>query len=157
MNPLTHSLAAVLFLFGLYRGSVPLAELFLFGIVFSLLPDLDILIAIARGKSMMHLRSWLQEPFGVLAVAVPIGAVLSLIRPEYFLMTVVPYGSHVIIDYLALHKVKPLAPFRDDTYWTGFVIGWPRAPWHTGAEKGIPENYLTAALLLALFLSLFLT
>jgi len=90
---------------------------------------------------MKHTRTWIEEPFGLIFIGIPIGLILSIIKKDYFFMVIVPYGIHIIQDYLTIHEVSPFAPFFKKNIKLGFFKSVPSALWYTGMEKGISENY----------------
>lgn len=109
MHSLTHFLVAGAFLLAL---GFPIAHALLFSFLFAVLIDLDILVGRRLGKPRHHSRTWMQEPFGVLLLGVPIGLVAQQLIAHGFILVIIPYASHIILDYLSHHEVSPLAPFK---------------------------------------------
>lgn len=102
-----------------------LTQILLFSFVFGVLVDLDLLIGMLMKKPWHHLRSWIHEPFGIILFGIPVALMFSTIKPSYFWLTIIPYTSHVIIDYLTEHEVTPLAPFSNKTRKVGIIKSWP--------------------------------
>ncbi len=109
MHSITHLLVASALLLAL---GVPTAHALLFSFLFAVLIDLDILVGRRLGKPRHHSRTWVQEPFGVLILAVPIGLIAQQFIAHGFILVIIPYASHIILDYLSHHEVSPLAPFK---------------------------------------------
>lgn len=147
-----HLMASFTVLFLLFHNSVSLPEIIVFAVVWGVLIDTDQLIGRYIKKPVGHRRTWIEEPFGLLFFGVPAGLILSAFKPEYFLMTIIPYGLHIVMDYISIHKVSPLAPFSDREYLVGFIRAFPRYNWCTEEHKGIPEYYFTVINVLALIL-----
>ena len=125
------------------RNEIGLLELVLFTLIFGVLIDAEMIIGIIQKKPRKHLRSWIQEPFGLLFIGVPIGLLLSLIKSEYFLLTIIPFAVHIVLDYFTIHEVSPLAPFSSRKINVGIFKSFPKEKWYTGKEKGISENWFT--------------
>ena len=138
MNPLNHLLVPFVILNYLFPGHY--TEALLFAFFFGPCIDADLAFSLWRGKPLNHLRTWFQEPFGVLFVGVPAGLLLSMIKPEYFLFTIIPYASHIMMDYITHHTVSPLAPFSKKKYKVGFIKPWT----NDRGYKGISELWVTA-------------
>src|SRR3989338_3625541 len=115
MNPINHVLTSYILLYLIFSESATAAELFVFAVVFGALIDINKLLGRWMRKPLHHQRTWIEEPFGVLLVGVPAGLALSLIKSEYFWMTLLPYAVHVLQDYLAVHEVSLLARFSNKT------------------------------------------
>ena len=152
MNFINHFLTAFNLLLLLFQhkigNGIGLLELFLFALIFGVLIDAEMLIGIFQKKPRKHLRSWIQEPFGLLFIGVPIGLLFSLIKREYFLLTVIPFAVHIVLDYITIHEVSPLAPFSQKNINLGIFKSFPKekwytGKWYTGKEKGISENWFT--------------
>jgi len=140
MNSVNHFLASVSLLLIFFGDKVNLGEIILFSIVFGVLVDLDLITGILLQKPPKHHRTWLHEPFGVLIMGIPAGLLLSKFNPYYLPLTVIPYASHIILDYLTIHEVSPLAPFLKTPVRLGFIKPFPHPKW-LDTDKGISENY----------------
>ena len=58
-----------------------------------------------------HRRTWIEEPFGFIFVGLPLAFTLSFINKIFLILILVPYASHIILDYLCIFETFPLAPF----------------------------------------------
>ncbi len=154
MNVLNHFLTAFNVLLVLFSQKISYFELFLFALIFGVLVDAEMLIGIFQKKPKKHLRSWIQEPFGLLFVGVPIGLILGLVRSEYFFLTIIPFAIHIVLDYITIHEVSPLAPFSKKNINLGIFKSFPKERWYTRKEKGISENYFTLLNIVLLILIL---
>ncbi len=141
MNAFNHFLASFNVLALLFKDRVSLKEILLFSVIFGVMIDLDHKIGERMNKPVHHRRTWIEEPFGLLLIGLPIGLLLSLIKKEYFFLTIIPYALQVFLDYITLHEVSPLAPFSNKNLKTGFFKSWPKAEWYSGNEKGLSEKY----------------
>lgn len=63
-----------------------------------------------------ELHTWLQEPFGLILIGVPIAIALSLINKNFFPLVIVAMGSHIFLDYLCIFPARPLEPFSNKEY-----------------------------------------
>jgi len=145
MHSITHFVVAMSILLGL---GTPLLQAIIFSFVFAVLVDLDILVGRWIGKPRHHSRTWVQEPFGVLLLGIPLGLIAQQFLTNGFLLVVIPYASHIILDYLSLHEVSPFAPFSQRIA----HVGWVR-PFRMKTGPGPSEWVVlipTAALLLVL-------
>ena len=142
MNKYNHFLTSFLVLFVLFFPRISLIEIIMFSYIFGVFLDKNQKIGKYLKKPEHHRRTWIEEPFGFLLIGIPAGILLSVIRPEYFLLTVIPYGIHIIQDYLTIHEVSPLAPFSSKPIKCGFFKAMPPASWYTGEETGISEKYV---------------
>lgn len=143
MNQINHFLISFIFLYVFFIEKVTIIEIIIFSLIFGVLIDLNQLIGRKTGKPSKHTRTWIEEPFGLIFIGIPIGIILSLIKKEYFFMTIIPFGLHIIMDYITIHEVSPLDPFSKKTINMGFFKSNPPPSWYTGKEKGIPENYFS--------------
>ncbi|MBN1793255.1 hypothetical protein JW826_06240 [Candidatus Woesearchaeota archaeon] len=150
MNSYNHFITSFIILVVLFFNKVSIVEIVLFALVFGVLIDGNQTIGKRMRKPEAHKRTWIEEPFGVLFLGVPLGLLLSSIKKEYYLLTVIPYAVHVAQDYLTIHEVSPLAPFSRKNMKTGFFKSSPAASWYTGNEKGVSEKYFLALNILAL-------
>ena len=142
MNLLNHLLTPFNILFLLFHNTFNLSTIALFCLVFGVLIDADEGIGALLKKPPHHHRTWVQEPFGILLIGLPIGIILSvLFNPLYIFLTLIPFTTHVILDYLTFHEVTPLAPFSKKNFKVGFFKPWP-VPNRDKNKKGLSENYL---------------
>ena len=146
MNPLNHLLVPFVILTYLYPDHY--VEALLFAFFFGPCIDADLFVGLWMGKQADHLRTWFQEPLGVLFVGVPAGLLLSSIKPEYLVFAVLPYASHIIMDYVTHHTVCPLAPFSKKKYKVGFFKPWP----NQNDYKGLSELWVTAVCVILIFI-----
>lgn len=136
----------------------------LFSLVFGVLIDLDHVVN--KRAPWYHKRTWLQEPLGLIIVGLPLALVLSLVIEERLaLLILVPYSSHILLDYLCVFEARPLAPFlslKKKEGWGLFIPDdpfvktenskrWARRVREKGI-RGISENYFTVFNLLLLVL-----
>ena len=113
-------------------------------IIFSVFIDIDMVIVLLKNKKDDgHLRTWLQEPLGFFFIFVPIAWVLSFSNIYYFPLVLLIVSSHILIDYITIHKVKPLSPVRRKSKTIGFVKPYPENGWMKKA-KGISEMYFSS-------------
>ncbi len=144
MNGLNHFLVPFGILYALFHTSLPIVEVIMFSLLFGTLLDAELLLGkFLLKKPAHHLRTWIQEPFGILFLGMPLAIGLSAIKGEYFWLVLIPYTSHVILDYLTIHEVCPLAPFSKKMKEVGIFKAYPAPLWYTSRVKGIPENYVT--------------
>jgi len=141
MNKCNHFLTSFIVLFILFGNSIFIIEIVFFSYIFGVLLDQNQRIGKFLKKPMKHTRTWIEEPFGLIFIGIPLGLILSMIKNEYFFMVIIPYGVHIIQDYLTLHEVSPFAPFSKKNIKLGFIKAVPSAAWYTGKEKGISESY----------------
>lgn len=141
MNRTNHFLTSFIVLFIIFRNNISIIEIVLFSYIFGVLLDQNNKIGRYLKKPKGHKRTWIEEPFGLILIGIPLGLILSIIKVEYFLMVIIPYGLHIIQDYLTIHEVSPFAPFSNKTIKVGFFKAVPPASWYTGNEKGISEIY----------------
>ncbi len=147
MNKYNHFLTGFNVLFLIFMRSVSVIEIILFSYVFGVLIDkTQKLGPNFEKKPTYHKRMWIEEPFGLILVCVPLGAILSLIKPQYFLMAVIPYAIHILLDYMVVHEVCPLAPFSNKNVWLkGIFKAEPSKKWHKWTKGKPSENYLIVA------------
>jgi hypothetical protein len=148
MNSLNHFFASLLIIHIIFLEQSLLVKA-VFSLVFGTLIDLDHFIGKAMGKPDELTRTWIEEPFGILLLGLPIGLALATIDDAYLWMTLLPYSVHVLLDYITYHKVAPLAPFSNRTFTTGIFLSMPKSGWYDGSEKGPSEGYFTMLLLVA--------
>jgi membrane-bound metal-dependent hydrolase YbcI (DUF457 family) len=142
MNKYNHFLTSFIVLFILFNNQVSIIEIVLFAAIFGVLIDQNQRIGKYLKKPREHTRTWIEEPFGLILIGIPLGLILSMIKKDYFFMVIVPYGLHIIQDYITIHEVSPFAPFSNKNIKLGFFKSVPPASWYTGKEKGISENYV---------------
>lgn len=115
-------------------------------IIFSILPDVDIIFSkLFTNKPENHLRTWFQEPISALLVALPISLLVYFIFDINPLLVIIPWVLHIILDYLTVHEVSPLAPFKNNKYQTiGFFAPYPRPAWYKegGSHVMVSELWL---------------
>jgi hypothetical protein len=113
MNLLAHVFAgctAGILLF--FTREIDLIDYFLF-ISLSIFMDLDHVVNLLLKRSKMHLRSFIQEPFAIGMIGIPLGIGLSWIFNDfiYFWLTILLYSLHVVLDYSCIFEAYPLDPF----------------------------------------------
>lgn len=122
MNLINHFLASIILLFIFLNGIVSIQEMILFTVIFALLTDIDVFIKYLLKVKQNERRTFIQEPFGLLIIGLPIAILLSyLFKPYYFFLVLIPYSSHIILDYISEHTVSPWAPFSKKKVKTGFI------------------------------------
>ncbi|MFH1770139.1 MAG: metal-dependent hydrolase [archaeon] len=123
MNWFNHFFFSLNLLLVFFKGEVSLSTMILFTVIFALLVDVDILIKLFIFKSKeKDLKTWTQEPFGVILIGLPAGLILQyLYGPPYLALVLIPYISHIFLDYITVHNVFPLAPFSKKMVKTGFI------------------------------------
>lgn len=154
MNTINHVLSSFLLLYFIFPKST-VYELLIFSLIFGAAIDLDQFVGKKLGKPEKHWRTWVEEPFAIILLALPIGIILSFFKTEYLFMTIIPYALHTVKDYMTIHEVSPLEPFNKKTIDVGFFKSFPNPGWYSGKEKGISENYFTL-LLIIIFAFIFL-
>ncbi|HLP79182.1 MAG TPA: metal-dependent hydrolase [Acidobacteriota bacterium] len=102
----------------------PLSQILIFGIVFSILPDLDIVIKYAKGERQGMLRTWSQEPISI-ALLFVVALIWDFFSPGVFILVLLPYTLHILLDYCTVHTVHPYSPFAYDKVEVGFIKGVP--------------------------------
>lgn len=156
MNPFNHFLISFNVLLLIFHNFASIGELVIFSLIFGTLIDIDELVSARRKKSNHRfgiklfkkvdkgdLRSWVQEPFGLLIIGVPIGLFLAFFfKPIYFFFVIIPYALHIILDYMTIHEIiSPLAPFSKKIIKTGIFRPKPSPPWFK-KKNGVSENYV---------------
>ncbi len=139
MNQYNHALLPLLVLLGLFMDSqsVYAIEILLFSIVFGSCIDLNQKVGKKLGRPSHHLRTFVEEPFGVLLIGLPAALLLALIKIEYFVLVIVPYAMHVLLDYITIHRVSPMAPFSGRVVCVGVIVPSTRGGWPAQSEKWI--------------------
>jgi len=165
MNLLAHVFAG--FTVGIllfFTREIYLIDYFLF-IFLSTFMDLDHVVNLLLKRSKNHLRSFIQEPFAIGMVGIPLGIVLSWIFNDfiYFWLRILLYSLHVILDYSCVFEAYPLDPFskriiKPEGY--GFIFP---ITYHFGRKKAefpktIDETYVVIiiASILSIVLVLYL-
>ena len=156
MHPINHFLIAFTLIFSLFHKLVSIEEIFVFSFVFGVLVDLDLIVGWLSGLNGTRVRSWFQEPLGLVLLGLPLGLLLSVwyVNSVYVLLVIIPWGSHIVADYLAFHVVRPLAPFSNKT----MFVGWFRPLMHSemkgDGRKSLSEGWVTLVVSLILVVML---
>ena len=58
-----------------------------------------------------HRRTWIEEPLGFIFIGLSLAFALGFIDKIFLILILVPYASHIILDYLCIFETSPLAPF----------------------------------------------
>ena len=58
-------------------------------------------------------RTWIQEPFSIVLIALPLWAVISIFNKYFANCFFIIWVSHIIADYLCIFPARPLAPFNN--------------------------------------------
>jgi len=148
MNELNHFAGSIIVLSLLFPYN-SLAEIVFFSVLFGVAIDLNQILGRMLKHPQQHRRTWIEEPLGLVLFGVPMGFAMSLISREYLFLTLVPYALHIILDYLTIHEVSPLAPVSDRKFKTGIFRPVPRPAWFIG-ERGVSEIYVLGALTVVL-------
>lgn len=150
MNWLNHFLLSFSLLFLILGKTASSGEIIAASAIFGMLLDLDHIAKWLFTKEKKYLRTWVQEPFGFMIIGIPVAIALSILfEPYYFMLVLVPYLSHIILDYLTVNEVSPLAPFSKKRFRLGFVRQFPESIYSRAHKKGISENYVLACNILA--------
>ena len=150
MNWLNHFLLSFNLLFLILGKTASLNEIIASSVIFGIMLDLDHAAKWLFTKEKRYLRTWIQEPFGFAVIGIPIAIILSvLLQPYYFALVLVPYLSHIALDYLTVNEVSPVAPFSKKRFRLGFIRQFPESVYSSAYKKGISENYVLAANMLA--------
>ncbi len=152
MNPINHFIFSFT-LFLLFRFNQDVFSSIIFSLIFAVLIDLDHLYKKIK-KSWDARRTWIQEPFGLILIGFPLAFLLSFINRSFLWLTLIPYSSHIFLDYLCVFEAFPLAPFSKIKKPKGMGIFVPF--YFNWKMKGkISENYfLLANLIFLLFYKL---
>jgi len=155
MNNLNHFIFSLsLCLLFLELSPINLVYIFIFSLLFSNFLDLD--HKLNKKAPWYKRRTWVQEPFGVILIGLPLAFLLSSINRNFFALVLIPYSSHVFLDYLCIFETSPLAPFWRVRKKEGLGIFVPdnlfvksenSLKWAKRVKikklKGISENYFT--------------
>lgn len=132
---------------------LPMHIPFVFAIFFGVLLDLDFLSIRTFTAKKNATRTFLQEPVGLLLVAIPLGLLFSnLFGTVYFWLTIIPYALHILLDYMVIHTVYPYAPFSKKPFSTGFILSVFPTSKNIRKFDTLNENYVMVILLSILFL-----
>ena len=63
-----------------------------------------------QNKPWYHRRTWIEEPLGFVFIAIPTALLFSFINKIFLILILVPYGTHILLDYLCIFETCPLAP-----------------------------------------------
>jgi len=167
MNSLNHfvfAIGACLLFIPFSLINVLLAALF--SLIFGVLIDCD--HTLNKKSPWYHKRTWIQEPFGLVTIGLPLSFILGVIDKIFFILVLVPYATHVLLDYLCVFETFPLAPFSKIKKREGLGIFIPDGlfiksenskRWARRIEekniRGISENYFTVFNLVFLITVLF--
>ncbi|MBI2655493.1 CDP-archaeol synthase [Candidatus Woesearchaeota archaeon] len=150
MNWLNHFLLSFSLLFLILGEKASSGEIIAASAIFGMLLDLDHIAKWLFTKEKRYLRTWVQEPFGFVIIGIPVAIALSILfEPYYFMLVLVPYLSHIILDYLTVNEVSPLAPFSKKRFRLGFIRQFPDSAYSREYKKGVSENYVLAFNILA--------
>ena len=94
-----------------------------FSIIFSVLIDFD--HKFSKRTPWYRKRTWIQEPFGLIIIGLPISFILGMIDEIFFFLILIPYALHIFLDYLCIFETYPLAPFSKIRKREGFGIFIP--------------------------------
>lgn len=134
--------------------SINLFYIGLFSLIFAVLIDYD--HKFGKKKPWYHQRTWVQEPFGFILIGLPLALILSLINKIFFVLVIIPYLSHIFLDYLCVFETFPLAPFSKIKKKEGIGIFIPSSEkWKRRIKKGISESYFLYFNLILFLLVLF--
>ena len=159
MNTLTHIIAGCIFGFILFfNREIYLYDIILF-IFLSIYMDLDHIYSWLKKKPKKHLRTFIQEPFGILIIGLPTGIILFYMFNEiiYFWLSLILYIVHISLDYMCIFEAYPLDPFnkkiiKKEGY--GFVLPFDTV-WRKSKKKfphTISEKYIMIALMVILII-----
>lgn len=126
----------------------------LFSLIFSVFIDFDHYLN--KNTPWYRRRTWIQEPFGFVIIGLPLAFLLSKVNEVFLFMIIIPYGSHIVLDYLCIFEAYPLAPFSRIKKREGLGIFVPNSKeWKERVKakkiKAISENWFTL-ITFALFL-----
>jgi hypothetical protein len=112
-------------------------------------------------------RTWIQEPLAIFIIALPLATLFSVIDKFFFVLILLLYVAHILLDYLCIFEAQPLAPFFKIKKKEGLGIFIPddlfrksenSRKWTKRVKvkkiKGISENYFTIISILLLFSSI---
>ena len=122
MHSATHFVTAFTLSYILVSKLVPLEVIIVWSLLFGVFVDLDIVLGSIYRSRKGFLRTCFQEPFGLLVGGLPLALASTYIFNNwaYSLLVLVPWGSHIVLDYLAVREVRPLLPFSEKKILVGF-------------------------------------
>jgi membrane-bound metal-dependent hydrolase YbcI (DUF457 family) len=161
MNIVNHIIIAFAAMLLVFPSHPPLVLLW-FAFVFGGLVDLDgVILSLLHRKKVTswrkaekYWRTFVQEPLGFVLIGFPLAILAEYLRPGSFLLVIFPYASHIIIDYISMHDVQPLAPFSKKKCRVGYIRCWAKPNWHA-EKRGVPETAIAVSavgILIALLL-----
>ena len=152
MNSINHfifSLSLCLFLGFSKNILLPI----IFSFIFAVLIDLDHFYKkIKRPREAR--RTWVQEPFGLILLGFPLAFLLNLLNKSFLWLTLIPYSSHIFLDYLCVFEAFPLAPFSKIKKPKGMGIFIP-SHYNWKMKGKISENYFLFINLILFLISLY--
>lgn len=163
MNGINHFIFAInLCLIFLGISSSNLVFIILFSLMFGVLLDIDHLFN--RSSQWYHKRTWVQEPVGFVLIGIPLAFAISMLDRIFLSLVLIPYASHIVLDYLCIFETYPFAPFSKVKKREGLGIFIPddlfirsknSKMWSKRVKikniEGISENYFTIFNLILLF------
>lgn len=149
MNFVSHVIVGCIFgILLFFQRQITMLDIFLF-LFLSTFMDIDHIINLILKRPKDHLRSFVQEPFGILLIGIPVGLVLYMLIGDilYFWLCLSLYFAHLSLDYACVFEAYPLDPFSKKIVkkeGSGIVI--PAVPGWKARKKEFPktilENYL---------------
>ncbi len=145
-----------------FQREITTVDILLF-IFLSSFMDLDHIVTHLLKKSKYHLRSFVQEPFGILFLGVPVGLLLFWLFGDfiYFWLCFLLFNVHVALDYVCVFETYPLDPFTTKIIkreGSGLIL--PAAPEWRQRKQEFPhtfdEKYLMIILGVLLLLAIIL-
>ncbi len=121
MHSLNHFLTAFTINYALFANKTGLATILIWSLLFGVFVDLDIILSPFFGVRGTKVRTWFQEPFGLAIVGIPL-ALLSVWvfnTTLYAQLILYSWASHIVLDYFAVHTVRPWLPFSKKEYVVG--------------------------------------
>eukprot|EP00792_Barthelona_sp_PAP020_P013248 TRINITY_DN835_c0_g1_i1.p1 TRINITY_DN835_c0_g1~~TRINITY_DN835_c0_g1_i1.p1 ORF type:complete len:245 (+),score=38.95 TRINITY_DN835_c0_g1_i1:35-736(+) len=151
MHALNHFLCAfnLCTVFSYYFQSwdnFPIFQITVIAFCFGSLIDLDLIIGLLVGNPKHHLRTWFQEIFGFLFFGPLIAAFTTMIwGTKWAPLTFMSYGSHIVLDYISGHTLKPFSPFSSQVWNNRFSLICLFRPVLTPKEdcRGIDEAWFS--------------
>ncbi len=143
MNSLNHFITSLNLSLFFFQEKVTLKSMLILSLIFSVLIDTDQVISyyLKKKKDDGELRSWLQEPLGFFLIITPLAYLISKNNQYYFPLILTIVASHIILDYLTIHQVQPLAPFSKKKKTVGIFQPWPKNGWEAKKTTGPSEMY----------------
>jgi len=151
MHKLNHFIFSVsVCLFLLELSIINLLLIFVFSVIFACLIDYAhhplILKKLKLKKPWYHRRTWIQELGGFISLGLPSAFILNYLNPTFCILVIMPYLSHIFLDYLCIFPAYPLAPFFKIEKPEGYGIFVPRSEkWEKRIKakkiRAISENY----------------